>query len=183
MDNTFFWGVKQCNLVDRYQGFGGICYLHFHSEDFCTSLSITHHNIPEDNSLQRCRCKNLLRKIHSSNLGRGIEYHNWECTCLSSVTQFVRSDITFKWVTTPTWQITPISRIIILKCSIFLDKAPCSQVKFNRRFGEIYHLYIQGWRVSQARTPPPLSFTGPHCVISQIVPFIATTVRTSITTQ
>jgi hypothetical protein len=40
---------------------------------------------------------------------------------------------------------------VVMKSSFFWDTKPCSPVKANRRFGRIYSLHLQGWRVSQAR--------------------------------
>jgi hypothetical protein len=40
------------------------------------------------------------------------------------------------------------------KCEFVLwDITLCSQLKFNRRFGDAYRLYIEGGRVNQARIP------------------------------
>jgi hypothetical protein len=41
---------------------------------------------------------------------------------------------------------------VVHEHSVFWDKAPCSPVKVNWRFGWTYHLHLQGWKVSQARS-------------------------------
>jgi hypothetical protein len=40
---------------------------------------------------------------------------------------------------------------VVMKCSIFWDITLCSQLKVNRRFGEICHFHVQGQKVGQAR--------------------------------
>jgi hypothetical protein len=40
---------------------------------------------------------------------------------------------------------------VVLKSFVFWDRTPCSPLKVNRRFGEIYRLHIQGRRISQER--------------------------------
>jgi hypothetical protein len=40
---------------------------------------------------------------------------------------------------------------VVMKSYIFWDMTPCTPVKVNRRFGGIYHLHLEGRRISQAR--------------------------------
>jgi hypothetical protein len=39
--------------------------------------------------------------------------------------------------------------VVYMKSSLFRDKTSCIPVKFNRRFGEICGLHLQGRRISQ----------------------------------
>jgi hypothetical protein len=43
---------------------------------------------------------------------------------------------------------------VVMKSTIFQDITPCSPLEVNRRFGEIYRLHLQVWRISQARNQP-----------------------------
>jgi hypothetical protein len=76
--------------------------------------------------------------------------------------------------------------IIPLKSTNFWDITPCSPLKVSWRFGGIYRLHLQGWRISQERNQREgrwqaegsdmfpkrqLSFNGLHDVISQKVIF------------
>jgi hypothetical protein len=40
---------------------------------------------------------------------------------------------------------------VVMKCTVFWDTTPCSPLKINRRFGGIYHLHLQGRKISRAR--------------------------------
>jgi hypothetical protein len=52
------------------------------------------------------------------------------------------------YLRTPVLQFT---FMIEMQSSIFGDIMPCSPVKVNWHFGETSHLYLQGWRLCQAR--------------------------------
>jgi hypothetical protein len=43
------------------------------------------------------------------------------------------------------------STYFFIKSTIFWDITPCSLLKVNRRFGETYHLHLQGGKISRAR--------------------------------
>jgi hypothetical protein len=40
---------------------------------------------------------------------------------------------------------------VVMKSTIFWDITPCSPLSFNRHFGEIYRLHLQGQKISRAR--------------------------------
>jgi hypothetical protein len=44
-----------------------------------------------------------------------------------------------------------VDELLIVKTSIFWDATPCSPLKFNRRFGGIYCLHLQGRRISSLK--------------------------------
>jgi hypothetical protein len=78
---------------------------------------------------------------------------------------------------------------VVIKSTIFWDITPCSPLKVNRRFGEIYHLHLQGRIISRVRSqrdssrlclPPAYSSTlkmGATCSSVTSVDFQRTTRR------
>jgi hypothetical protein len=59
---------------------------------------------------------------------------------------------------------------VVMKSCIYWDITPCSPLKVNRRYGGIFRLHLQGWRISQAwklMARRGLAFNELHGVMSQ----------------